>query len=302
MNAKLSIGLPVYNEINFIKETLDSILSQSFNFYELIIIDNCSDDGTYELLEKYSKKDGRIKLFKNKENLGMIANYNKVFELSNGDYFSWVGAHDVYDKNYFQILLKEFHENNEHSLVFSNIKKINKDSSTFENNKVIGFELTSKFSLLRKLVMPFKIKGSGDMVYGIFKSSQLKKTTVFSDKVLNPDYLLITQICDSGSIFRVSKPLRKRRFFRDDEIDFNKWSEKYIHYKQRYIRNNGNVSYLLKKFPTLLMYLNILKVITLKKSLFFPINFINSLYASTIFLFRHRSSFIVDLAQFLKLK
>ena len=67
MDAKLSIGLPVYNEINYIEETLDSILAQSFVFYELVIVDNCSDDGTYEVLKKYSTKDSRIKIIKNEK-------------------------------------------------------------------------------------------------------------------------------------------------------------------------------------------------------------------------------------------
>ena len=80
MDAKLSIGLPVYNEINYIEETLDSILAQSFVFYELVIVDNCSDDGTYEVLKKYSTKDSRIKIIKNEKNLGMISNYNKAFQ------------------------------------------------------------------------------------------------------------------------------------------------------------------------------------------------------------------------------
>ena len=54
MSAKLSIGLPIYNEVKFVEKTLDSILSQSFNFFEFIIVDNYSNDGTYELLKKYN--------------------------------------------------------------------------------------------------------------------------------------------------------------------------------------------------------------------------------------------------------
>ena len=67
MNAKLSIGLPVYNEIKYVEKTLDSILSQSLKFHELIIVDNHSNDGTYQILNKYSKKDKRIKLYRNKK-------------------------------------------------------------------------------------------------------------------------------------------------------------------------------------------------------------------------------------------
>ena len=150
--------------------------------------------------------------------------------------------------------------------------------------------------------MPLIIKGSGDMVCGIFKSKDLRKTTLFSKKVLNPDYLLITQISSYGEIEKVEDPLRKRRYFRQDEIKFNKWSDKYISLKNRYIRNNGNVSYLLKNFPTMIMALNIFKVIYLRNRIYNPYSLIIGIYTSIIFLFKHRASFLIDILQFLKLK
>ena len=146
MNPKLSIGLPIYNEIRYVEKTLDSILSQSFHFYELVIVDNHSSDGTFELLKKYSEKDKRIKLFRNEKNLGLVENYNKAFNLSSGDYFSWIGAHALYDKNYFKLLINIFQENSKISLVFSNIAKIDKENNLLDKEKNIGFML--KYSKL----------------------------------------------------------------------------------------------------------------------------------------------------------
>ena len=301
MSAKLSIGLPIYNEVKFVEKTLDSILSQSFNFFEFIIVDNYSNDGTYELLKKYSKKDKRIKLFRNKKNLGLVENYNKVFNYSKGDYFSWIGAHDLYDENFFELLIDKIKQNSRISLVFSNVAKIDNENNLLDKEKNTGFKLKNS-KLQRNLLMPFIIKGSGDMVCGIFKSKDLKKTTLFSNKVLNPDYLLITQIGIYGHIDKVEAPLRKRRYFRKDEINFNKWSDKYITFKNRYIRNNGNVNYLLKTFPTLIMALNIFKVIYLRNRIYNPYYLLLGIYTSLIYLFKHRSSFLVDSFQFLKLK
>ena len=301
MNPKLSIGLPIYNEIRYVEKTLDSILSQSFHFYELVIVDNHSNDGTFELLKKYSEKDKRIKLFRNEKNLGLVENYNKAFNLSSGDYFSWIGAHDLYDKNYFKLLINIFQENSKISLVFSNIAKIDKENNLLDKEKNIGFKLkNSKWK--RNLLMPLIIKGSGDMVCGIFKSKDLKKTTLFSKKVLNPDYLLITQISNYGGIDKVEAPLRKRRYFREEEIKFNKWSDKYITFKNRYIKNNGNVNYLLRNFPVLIMAFNIFKVMYLRNRIYNPYNLIIGIYTSLIFLFKHRASLIIDILQFLKFK
>ncbi len=301
MNARLSIGLPIYNEIKYIEETLDSILVQSFKFYELVIVDNNSNDGTFELLKKYSEKDKRIKLFRNEKNYGQVENYNKAFNLSTGDYFSWFGAHDLYDRNYLKLLVAKIQQNSKTSLVFSNVAHIDKENKILDKKKNTGFKL-KKSKLVRNLIMPLIIKGSGDMVYGIFKSKDLRKTTLFSKKVLNPDYLLITQISSYGEIDKVEDPLRKRRYFRQDEIKFNKWSDKYISLKNRYIRNNGNVSYLLKNFPTMIMALNIFKVIYLRNRIYNPYSLVIGIYTSIIFLFKHRASFLIDILQFLKLK
>ena len=302
MIEKLSIGLPVYNEISYIEKTLNSILNQSFKFYELVIVDNCSEDGTYEFLQKYSKKDNRIKLFRNKKNLGLVENYNKAFKYSSGDFFSWIGAHDLYHKDYFKTLINKLLSNSSNSLVFSNITKINKDNKIMLKKKNTGFQLLSKNIIIRNLLMPFYIKGSGDMVCGIFRSKDLNKTNLFSKKVLNPDYLLITQIVNLGPITKVELPLRSRRYFREDEIQFSKWSDKYINLKNRYIKNNGDVSYLLKNFPTLIMFLNIIKEIYLRNRFYNPYFLLISLYTSLIFLFKHRSAFYIDMIQFLKLK
>ena len=301
MNAKLSIGLPVYNEVNYVEKTLDSILSQSFKFYELVIVDNNSDDGTFELVKKYSEKDKRIKLFRNEKNLGLVENYNKVFNLSTGDYFSWAGAHDLYHENYLQSLINKFQKNSKISLIFSNVEKIDKEDKVLDKKKNTGFKL-KKGKILRNLYMPFLIKGSGDMVCGIFKSKDLRKTTLFSKNVLNPDYLLITQISNYGGIDKIEDPLRKRRYFREDEVEFIKWSDKYITFKNRYIRNNGNVGYLLKNFPTLIMGLNIFKVIYLRNRIYNPYSLFIGVYSSLVFLFKHRSSFLLDIFQFLKFR
>ena len=90
---RVSLGMPVYNGENFIEETLDSILTQTFEDFELIISDNASTDKTEEICRAYAAKDSRIRYYRNQENLGAAPNYNRVVELSTGEYFKWA-AHD----------------------------------------------------------------------------------------------------------------------------------------------------------------------------------------------------------------
>jgi glycosyltransferase involved in cell wall biosynthesis len=91
----ISIGMPVYDGENYLATTLDSILSQSFADFELIISDNASTDGTEEVCRSYQARDRRIRYYRNPMNLGAAKNHNRVFELSSGRYFKWATHDDV---------------------------------------------------------------------------------------------------------------------------------------------------------------------------------------------------------------
>jgi glycosyltransferase involved in cell wall biosynthesis len=68
MNPKISVIMPVYNTEKYLPESIESILNQSFKDFEFIIIDDCSTDDSYKICEEYSKKDNRVKLYRNKKN------------------------------------------------------------------------------------------------------------------------------------------------------------------------------------------------------------------------------------------
>ena len=95
MKAKLSIGMPIYNGDEFLKEAIESLLNQTFEDFEIIISDNASTDQTQQICRYYADLDPRIRYYRCKENLGAAWNYNRVFELSYGEYFKWA-AHDDY--------------------------------------------------------------------------------------------------------------------------------------------------------------------------------------------------------------
>ena len=89
----LSIGLPVYNGENFLAETLDSLLAQTWGDFEIVITDNQSTDSTREICQDYASRDSRIQYHLNEENLGAAVNYQRCFHLSHSPYFRWQ-AHD----------------------------------------------------------------------------------------------------------------------------------------------------------------------------------------------------------------
>ena len=92
---RVSIGLPVFNGEKYLSAAIDSILAQTFPDFELIISDNASTDGTEDICRAYAAKDGRIRCYRNENNLGASRNFSRVFELSSGDYFKWAAHDDV---------------------------------------------------------------------------------------------------------------------------------------------------------------------------------------------------------------
>ena len=110
---KISVCIPTYNYGKFISDAIESVLAQTFKDYELIVVDNCSTDGTKDLVSKYSAIDPRIMYYVNESNLGMVGNWNRCLEYARGEYIKILCADDVLTSNCLQKQndLLDCHEN-----------------------------------------------------------------------------------------------------------------------------------------------------------------------------------------------
>lgn len=93
--SKVSVCIPTYNCGHFIAETIESVLAQNFSDFELLIIDNCSEDQTAHIVETYAGQDTRIRFIVNEVNLGMVANWNSCITQAKGEYIKFVFADDL---------------------------------------------------------------------------------------------------------------------------------------------------------------------------------------------------------------
>ena len=98
----VSIGMPVYNGERFLENALNSILSQSFKDFELIISDNGSTDRTEAICRHYAEADPRIRYFRSQQNLGAGWNFDRVAELARGKYFKWACHDDLCGLEFLQ--------------------------------------------------------------------------------------------------------------------------------------------------------------------------------------------------------
>jgi glycosyltransferase involved in cell wall biosynthesis len=92
----VTIGVPVYNSERHLRQSLDSLLAQTYRDFVLVISDNASTDGTAAICQEYVRRDPRVRYFRNPVNIGMTGNFNRVFELTNTKYIKWSTADDYW--------------------------------------------------------------------------------------------------------------------------------------------------------------------------------------------------------------
>ncbi|MCK5535976.1 MAG: glycosyltransferase family 2 protein, partial [Bacteroidales bacterium] len=96
MNTLVSIITPSYNSQKFIQDAIDSVLSQTYQNWEMIIVDDVSSDRSNDIIEEYIKKDNRIKLIKLAKNSGPSVARNKAIHLANGRYIAFLDSDDCW--------------------------------------------------------------------------------------------------------------------------------------------------------------------------------------------------------------
>lgn len=121
---KASILIGNYNNREFIDKTLKSCLNQNFNDYEIIVVDDCSTDGSYEYLLNTYSKNPLIRLYRNNQNKGPSFTYNRCIEESKGEFLFFLGCDDLISKNYLRQIVQLF-ERSDYDIILNSPLKIN---------------------------------------------------------------------------------------------------------------------------------------------------------------------------------
>ncbi|MBR6162663.1 glycosyltransferase family 2 protein [bacterium] len=106
----LSIVIPVYNAGEYLEKCLCSILNQTFADFEVLCINDYSEDNSLEILNEYSKKDERIIIINNEKNLGAALTRNVGLEKAEGKYIYFIDADDYIDENYLEVMVQKIEQ------------------------------------------------------------------------------------------------------------------------------------------------------------------------------------------------
>lgn len=183
---RISIGVPFHNVEEYLPQCLDSILRQTFTDFEVIMVDDGSTDGSFEICQKYASKDSRFKLF-HQENGGVAKARNNCLRHMIGDFIAWVDSDDWIEDDYFERLIRT-QERTGADMVCIGIK-------TFMNNEFYMGSHQDKYGAFPGHVIPKKI-GMSDVFWGIYAlisvwgnimDAKLYKGVVFSEGIALDD-------------------------------------------------------------------------------------------------------------------
>lgn len=125
----VSVLIPTYNRAGLTMEAVRSVLSQSLQDFEIIVADNCSDDGSAEQLAEFCRGDARIRFLCNSTNLGPVGNWRVCLEAASGRYIKWLWSDDLLDPECLQRCTDVLENHPAAAFVFSAVKIFNEKKS-----------------------------------------------------------------------------------------------------------------------------------------------------------------------------
>ncbi|GGH23632.1 glycosyltransferase family 2 protein [Mucilaginibacter phyllosphaerae] len=136
--ALVSVALCTYNGEKYLAQQLDSILSQTYANLEVIIVDDCSTDGTFALAQQFAAKDSRIRCIRNTDNIGFNKNFEKAIQLAQGDFIAISDQDDIWEPQKIQVLVDGIADN---WLIFSNSAFITETGQAAPGTLLNNFKL-----------------------------------------------------------------------------------------------------------------------------------------------------------------
>ncbi len=132
MNGELvSIVMATYNGEKYLRKQVDSILKQTYQHFELIVVDDASTDETLSILNQYAVLDDRIHVFPAEKNLGLVANFERGLKLAKGDFIAFSDQDDIFRKDKIERLLTALKDHPSRDLAVSDLSLIHEDDAEF---------------------------------------------------------------------------------------------------------------------------------------------------------------------------
>jgi glycosyltransferase involved in cell wall biosynthesis len=204
---RVSIGLPVFNGERLLGESIEALLGQTYEDFELIISDNASTDGTADVCLHYRDQDPRIRYIRQPHNIGLNPNHNFVITQARGEFFKMASHDDLYARDLVERCVAALDEHPD-AVVAHSWEAMIDDSGTV--TKVLDYSVTADAPHAPERFRSMLFDGWDDYTYGVMRTEVLRRTRLhgshhFADRTIN------TELGLQGPFYQVPDWLYFRR-------------------------------------------------------------------------------------------
>ena len=213
---RVIIGSPLFNHAKDFPEAIESILSQTYTDFALVLVDDCSTDETPAIAREYAALDSRVSYQCNTQRLGLIGNSHEAFNAArvkypDAEYFAWASDHDLWHPRWLQQLVDALDAHPEIVLTYPLNRRIGAAGEVLKRRPWAfdTFGITDRWVRMRRSI---RNMSAGNMVYGLYRIGALERAGVYRH-VLVPDRLLFTELSLYGQFKQVPQVLWFRRWY-----------------------------------------------------------------------------------------
>lgn len=206
--------MPCYNSSTFLSDSIASVIKQNFNHWELIIVDDCSNDQSFLIQQEYAEKDSRIKIIRLKRNVGVAQARNIGIENAQGDYIAFLDSDDYWHPNKLEKQMQYFENYPEVDVVFSEYYRFNSRGILGRikvPNKVIQYNDLLKGNCIGNLTGIYK----REKFFDIRQVEVGAEDYLFWLEIFSRPYVKGIGVCEPLAYYRVaeaSKSLSSNKF------------------------------------------------------------------------------------------
>lgn len=204
---RLTIGLPVYNGENYLAESLEALLGQSYEEFELVISDNASTDSTADICHRYSKQDSRIRYIRQSRNIGLQSNHNFVIMQARGELFKMASHDDLYARDLLKRCVDALDAHPEVVVAHCWETMIDKSRNVI---KLLQYSVAADSPRAPERFRSMLFDGWDDYTYGLMRTEVLRRTRMYRSHHL-ADRTINTELCLHGPFHMVPDWLYFRR-------------------------------------------------------------------------------------------
>ena len=206
-SQKVSVIIPVYNSEKFLKESLESVIHQTYSDVEIIAINDGSTDNSLEILKKYENKITII----NQKNMGLAEAVNAGIKKMSGHWIKWLSPDDILYPNAIEILVKEAKKLPENTILYSNWTIIDEKGKKLRDFCESNYNELSNFDYNVRLLDGQQINVNTTLIPHLLFSKNLSMNPLIDIILVDYDFFLRAGLLHQTRFFLIEKPLIKYR-------------------------------------------------------------------------------------------